>query len=48
MKNEVIARNYLISFLEKLDIRHKERNDDITHGSLDSQIMRKCRVDMMI
>ena len=47
MKNEIIARNYLINFLEKLDIRHKGYSDDITYGSLDSQIMRKYPVDMM-
>ena len=47
MKNENIACNYLISFLEKLDIRRKGCSDDITHGSLDSQIMRKYPVDMM-
>ena len=34
--------------MEKLDIRHKGRSDDITHGSLDSQIMRKCPVDVVI
>ena len=37
-----------MSFLEKLDIRHKGCSDDITHRSLDSQIMRNCLVDMMI
>ena len=47
MKNEIIARNYLISFLDKFDIRHKWRSDDITHGLLDSQIMRKYLVEIV-
>ena len=48
MKNEIIACNYLISFLKKLDIRHKGRSDDITYESLYSQIMRKYSIDIMI
>ena len=36
MKNEDITSNYLISFLKKLDIRHKGCSDDKIHGLLDS------------
>ena len=34
--------------MEKLDICHKRHSDDINHGSLDSQIMRKCHVDIVL
>ena len=47
-EKKVITSNYLISFLEKLDIRHKRHSDEITHGSLDSQIMRKYLVNIVI
>ena len=39
MKNEIIACNYLINFLEKLDIHHKGCSGDIKYGLLDSNII---------
>ena len=48
-KNEVITRNYLFKkFLEWTWYKSYGRSGDINHGSLDSQIMKKYHVDIVI